>query len=260
MTLPVLERMAECSIQLIGGLGNQLFEIAAAYAYCRRYGYTLKLSPNTSHGHRTTTYWDTLLTACKPYISQSPIRITTPLWREPHFHYHAIPPGAHSLFGYFQSSRYFADYANEIRSLFNVPSDTLTGVEGAMVHVRRGDYVVGANKAFHGILTPDYYRRAIAELPAGTPLFVFSDDLEWCRGLDFLKDATFVDEPDEVAALKKMSQFRYYVISNSSFSWWATWLGYPAELVIAPDRWFGSTGPQDWEDIYEPGWKRIAVS
>jgi hypothetical protein len=94
----------------------------------------------------------------------------------------------------------------------------------------------------------------------GIKLLVFSDDLPWCQSLDFLEGATFVEEPDASAALHLMSQFRYYILSNSSFSWWGAWLGEKAVYVIAPDRWFGPTGPADFQDIYERTWDRLAVA
>jgi hypothetical protein len=125
-----------------------------------------------------------------------------------------------------------------------------------IIHIRRGNYLGLPN--IHGILTEDYYRRAVALLhPA--KIVVFSDDLAWCRGLDFLQNATFVDEPDASTALYVMSQFEKYILSNSTFSWWAAWLGCPAKTVIAPDRWFGPDGPQDFQDIYEPSWDKLAI-
>ena len=91
-----------------------------------------------------------------------------------------------------------------------------------------------------------------------TQFLLFSDDIDHCRAT-YGGDAgvTCIDEQNEGVALHFMSQFRYYILSNSSFSWWATYLGEVAVTVVAPDRWFGPGGPQDYEDIYEPGWLRL---
>jgi hypothetical protein len=254
----------ECFVQLVGGLGNQLFQIATAYAHAKRNGYTLKVSAtvaSAAHG----TYYDSFLHSIKPYLGNTTGGLR---WREPHFHYAPIPPPARQLNGYFQSSKYFADVSGEIRELFT-PAPAVVATVGAkyadllidpaawtVVHIRRGDYLRHTN--FHGILTEDYYRRAVATAPTGR-LLVFSDDIEWCRSRPWLTAATFVDEPDAAVSLHLMSQFENYIISNSTFSWWAVWLGREAKTVLAPAKWFGPAGPQDYEDIYEPVWTRLEV-
>jgi hypothetical protein len=261
--------MTDCFAQLYGGLGNQLFTIANGYAHAKRHGYTLKLSEKPV-GYRGT-YWDSYLHAFRDAIG-SPT--SGPRWHEPHFHYAPIPAAARNLSGYYQSSRYFADFSSELRSLFK-PTDeirakvyksylSLLSTENAVVmHIRRGDYLWKGNDAVHSILGPDYYERAVAEIKRRVPeakILVFSDDLDWCRTQPYLADAVFVDEPNECAALYLMSHFRHYIMANSSFSWWAVWLGKKAETVIVPDRWFGAAGPQDWQDVYEEDWIRIPIT
>lgn len=247
-----------CYIQLMGGLGNQLFQVAAAYAHSKRTGKTLKISQRIL-GRRQETYWASWFSKLKDAISTRKSGIT---WQEPGFAYTPIPANAQVLQGYFQSSRYFQDCADDIRSLFHM--DPVPGRHTAILakketatvlHIRRGDYI--ALPEIHGILTVDWYRGACTGLDP-VDIIVFSDDLAWCRDLDFLQGATFVDEPDEVVALHLMSQFRHFVISNSTFSWWAAWLA-GAKDVVVPDPWFGVAGPQDFHDIYEPTWKRLPV-
>lgn len=248
----------------MGGLGNQLFQIAAAYAHAKRTGCTLKVSPTVAsakHG----THFETFLHKIQPYLG---IRNDGLLWRERHFHYTPIPPAARRLYGYFQSSKYFADISGEIRELFTPATALVTTVNAkyadllanpsswTVVHIRRGDYVT--LPTYHGILTESYYQRACSMAP--TPhLLVLSDDIAWCKSREWLADARFVDEPDATISLYLMSQFENYIISNSSFSWWAVWLGREAKTVLAPAKWFGPAGPQDVQDIYEPGWTRLEV-
>lgn len=254
-----------CYIQLMGGLGNQMFQAAAAYAFCKRTGKTLKLSQR-SQGATSykPTYWDTYLSGLKTSVSAKKSGIT---WQEPGFAYTPIPANTQVLQGYFQSSRYFQDHAAEIRKLFHPGPAThikmlkkhgsllISKPAATVVHIRRGDFLAEPQK--FGILTEDWYRQALS-FGEIKDLVVFSDDLAWCRNQNFLQGATFVDEPDEVVALHLMSQFRRFVISNSTFSWWAAWLA-GSEEVVVPDRWFGPAGPQDFADIYEPSWKRVVV-
>ena len=275
-TIPMAldERFTTVSyVKLIGGLGNQLFQIAAAYAHARRSGGRLQLSNDVDFGNGRPSYFTTFLHQCKASIGPAP---PAPTYREPHFHYTAIPADAQAIYGYYQSSRYFADVSGDIRRLFDphpVIKNVATAKYGSylteegkattvIVHVRRGDYMTASNTRIHGILTPLYYRAAMKHyldtLGPSTQVLLFSDDIEYCRatyGGD--PGVTCIDEQNESVALHFMSQFRYYIMCNSTFSWWATYLGEPAVTVVAPDPWFGPAGPQDWEDIYEPGWLRL---
>lgn len=254
----------------MGGLGNQLFEIAAAYAHCKRTGQRLLISPRTSPNRPT--YWTTFLEQFAGNVCSTEV-VSTNHWREPAFHYVSIPSQVTSLFGYFQSSKYFSDCTDDIRKLFRPAlsiqekvattyANLLTEEQkcnNVVLHIRRGDYV--ALPTYHCILTPAYYQRVITEMQTRIPnaqLLVFSDDLEWCKSLPFLKGAIFVDEPDESVALWLMSQFRHFIQSNSSFSWWATWLA-NAHTVLTPAVWFGRDGPQDYYDIYEPSWSKMQI-
>lgn len=169
------------------------------------------------------------------------------------------------------------DVAPAIRDLFT-PSDNIQKTvsdkyahlltddfreHGVVIHVRRGDYMLPDKIPFHVVTTPTYFERACSQMKekdSSAKFLVFSEDLDWCRSQSFFADATFVDEPDECIALHLMSHYRHYIISNSSFSWWATWLNTPAITVFAPDRWFGRWGPQDWQDVYEPSWIRVSTA
>jgi hypothetical protein len=262
--------MDYCYVQLMGGLGNQLFQVAAAYAFCKRNGKTLKISQRSmgASGYKPT-YWDSYMRELKASISARKSGIT---WQEPCFAYTPIPAHTQVLAGYYQSSRYFQDYAAEIRKLFHPGSAThikmlqrhggilVAKPNATVVHIRRGDYFGSDDlQKRHGILTADWYRRALTKSNVRSrDLLVFSDDLAWCRNQDFLQGATFVDEPDEVVALHMMTQFRHFILSNSSFSWWAAWLA-GSEDVVVPDRWFGPSGPQDTQDIYEPNWRILSL-
>jgi len=52
-----------------------------------------------------------------------------------------------------------------------------------------------------------------------------------------------------------MARCKNNIIANSSFSWWAAWLNSNKnKKVIAPAKWFGNRGPQDWQDVYCKEW------
>lgn len=153
------------------------------------------------------------------------------------------------IFGHFENPLYFDSVKSILRrefypkSLAIVDSDFFSRVcssNSVCVTVRHGsDYL----KTPLDIVNADYFRRAIVrmeELVSKPVFFFFSDDVEWCRNeFSFVKDAYFEPGTDTVSSkLYLMSQCRHFIISNSTFSWWAQYLGsYEQKIVISPDKW-----------------------
>jgi hypothetical protein len=178
------------------------------------------------------------------------------------------------LDGYWQSERYFDGRHDEIRQLFtarrstslkedlSILSPDMIGYT-ACINVRRGDFI-GSRE--HDCLPSDYTTQAFEILQGrvGRPLrpYVFSDDHRWCQQhLDLPNEPVFVPfDPAAVSSasyLARMSQFRYFVIPNSTFGWWAAWLAAPeGKVVVAPRRWSG-TLPPDKVDIVPPDWLTV---
>lgn len=104
-------------------------------------------------------------------------------------------PSSSYLLGFWQSEAYFADIRERLLKEFTPlappgPQDLavierMHQGESVSVHVRRGDYVsLASASAYHGLCTLDYYRRAIqyvADRVNSPTLFVFSDDPEWTK-------------------------------------------------------------------------------
>lgn len=261
-------------VQLAGGLGNQLFQIANGIAYCERYGYELQITNKTDAKRKE--YWDSFLENVRHYCSTVSVSKEGYSYYEPCFHYSEIPPLKTYLVGYFQSRKYFKDYEDQVRKLLTPPKsiqeqvnfkyNELLSRQCVIVHVRRTDYYENdVVRDFHVTVNENYYKKAMKlmtkNLVAATPTFlIFSDDIEWCKKQDYFSsssDSIFIEEPDECIALWLMSRFKNFILANSSFSWWATFFAENVENVIVPDKWFGRLGPQDYQDIYEPEWIQI---
>jgi hypothetical protein len=176
------------------------------------------------------------------------------------------------LEGYFQKEKYFKENESQLREIFafkkilnthnQTLADRISALNSVSLHVRRGDYVKDAGiNAYHGVCPPDYYKEAIRMISKKTRdavFFVFSDDIEWCKGnLDIPGEAVFVSHntgADSYVDMQLMSLCKDHIIANSSFSWWGAWLNPFAEkTVIAPKNWFADNSV-DTSGLYPKEW------
>jgi hypothetical protein len=181
-------------------------------------------------------------------------------------------PGDCTLFGYFQSPLYFESMADELRAELKgliskgarascpqsspVTENQLMQPTSVAVHVRRGDYL---HHDCFKVCDTEYYQRSMCEMRERVPgakFFIFSDDPDWCSA--HFKDIDVAaiigrrdNEEKETATgdrryahnplhdLYLMSMASHHIIANSSYSWWAAWIGSKAgQQVIMPDRWY----------------------
>jgi hypothetical protein len=283
--------MPTLSVELIGGLGNQLFQIAIAYAFSKDYEFDLVIpeSTNLPTAERPSiweNYLDRTLTTLTVISMQQFDRIPWCILNEKGFKYAPISiPFSnlpfYKLFGYFQSSIYFSQYEKEIRDLLQVPKVHLDAANQAFAsagihgegnteapngwigcHVRRGDYIKHAD--YHVVTTPLYFKTARAEICKQKGLRTvcwITEDPQWVYENVF-EDGDKIISGESLTDFAALAQFKYLILSNSTYSWWAAWLnprGYSKSerVICCPSKWFGPTGPQECESIFEPGWLRI---
>nr|WP_288324949.1 alpha-1,2-fucosyltransferase [uncultured Akkermansia sp.] len=181
-------------------------------------------------------------------------------YRESRFSYRSIPDTVRrgALSGYFQSERYFKDFAEEIRSLFQ-PLIAPVRESTAGVHLRMGDYLQKTD-VYH---TPDaaFLNEAFKNLSDNIrTLVVFSDSPDLARKLveDVPEARRFeivMDEHETLDALRELTAMQELVLSCSSFSWWGAWLG-SQQRVFIQKKWF--TGNiEDEQDIFCPTWIKL---
>lgn len=259
--------MGRISINLQGGLANNLFQINAAYAYSRKYNKELILlnqKKGIVHGSLNS-YKDNILKNISLIDSYNFSSFKSV--REPSFAFNELPsvPSDIILDGYFQSEKYFKEYRSEILDMLiseehvselkkkytNILNNNIT----CSIHVRRGDYLKYPD--IHPVQNFNYYMKAIKMMPKETVFLIFSDDIAWCK-LNFPnipEKFIFIDEQKDYEDLYLMSLCNHNIIANSSFSWWGAWLNKNInKKVIAPFFWFGTSATYDTKDLYCENW------
>ena len=253
------------SIQLQGGLGNMLFQIATTYAISKRDKKNFVCETNMNIiPHKHYSYYTSNILR-NVIFEPTPIPYFT--YNEKNFSYNEIPniQGNLKLSGYFQSEKYFKDFRNEILKLLSPNNKTKDKVDlfwerfinkkTCSIHIRRGDYL--QNKNYHYNQDLEYYKRCIEVIGEGVDFLIFSDDLSWCKEhFDFLKNKTYIDGFVDFEELYIMSLCNDNIITNSTFSWWGAWMNQnPTKKVICPKNWFGKLNSHlDTKDIYCENW------
>lgn len=178
--------------------------------------------------------------------------------------------------GFFQNYRNFQKYEKLICQELKVKTEPsaenkkmleqITDCNSVCVHIRRGDYL-NPEWSYLNICNYDYYKKAmdrVKEKVENPVFYIFSntsEDIAWIKeNYDFSEyNVEYVDlnNPD-YEELRLMYSCKHFIISNSTFSWWAQYLGeYEKKIVVAPSEW--NREVEDCSGIYMPGWEIIEV-
>ena len=138
-------------------------------------------------------------------------------------------------------------YTDKFMEIANIILETEDSVA---VHVRRGDYLT--HKGIFRDLPAKYYFNALRSIPKGD-LFIFSDDLPWCKDkfkpVYFNRKLYFVDL-DDYLCFELMRLCKHKLICNSTFSYWAALLN-DCGTVVRPRHWLGEM-PERSDEIHYP--------
>lgn len=242
------------AVNLKGGLGNQLFQLAAGETISSETGRMFcivnTICPKTVHSD--TNYFHSVFAewGSRPCLP-SPYTIVTETSFEKHT-WNRMSDTNVCIDGYFQNWRYIhPNFKNNLR----LPS--CSPLQGAFLHIRGGDYV---NHWLHDIgLSRGYYERAVNYFPTGTHFYIFTNDIAYAKQHTFLSNIphTFV-ESDEVTSLAQMASCTAGgICANSSFSWWGAYLN-PNRTIVMPNKWFNNETFYT-EGYYFPGVQRCMV-
>lgn len=271
--------------KLSGGLGNQMFQYATGYVTAQKKNeeLILDISNYNNHSKRDTLRQFELLkffniSYTKTIHIQTPFlihfyqKIKNKLLPINPYEFNINVFKKNKLNGYFQNEKYFKKYRKDLSieftlkkqsNIFKETKNTIKFTESIAMHIRRGDYVTNSfANDHHGVLLFSYYEKAYETLTNNVKksctLFVFSDDISWCKEhVKFQSDITFVSckELSSAEELILMSLCTHNIIANSTFSWWAAWLNQNRnKIVIAPKNW---TKNVNSNDIIPASWIQI---
>jgi hypothetical protein len=232
------------------GLGNQFFQIATTVGVASNNN-DIAIFPKWKYNE----FFEGIDTD-----DVSNFRITDTYFESaPWFHFQEIPyKDGMNLSGYFQSEKYFLHCKDKIKKIFTLKESIKKSLidkwgdrlnNSLSIHVRRGDYL--QKQYYHPCPTMDYFNSGINYIKERAKIeniLVFSDDISWCK--QNFKDVIFIENQTDYEDISLMSYCNHHVITNSSFSWWSSWLNdYEDKIIIAPKIWFGQH--VIWNDMYQ---------
>lgn len=275
---------------LMGGLGNQIFQIFATISYAIKNKNQFKFLGLTSIGSGATTvrytFWETFFSNLQPFLIESlpPVHII----RENGFLYNELPINEMSnrdvlLSGYFQSYKYFEKHYEQISRIIGIDKKRyellnkinlgLNSFEKKIsIHFRIGDYK--RVQDFHPLATYEYYEGALSYIKNQKPNEKF-DVLYFCEDVDISEVLLKINKLSEKfpnyhfergentlsdwEQMLLMSFCHYNIIANSSFSWWAAYFNTWKDKVICyPSVWFGEHANINTKDLCPPDWIKIS--
>ena len=275
---------------LMGGLGNQLFQIfttiSLAISKSNRFVF-LNLEILTDGSIHTTvrhTYWKTILVNLAPFLTNG--YGYNVLHKEKSFEYNEINIISDSndkilLHGYFQSYKYFSENFYKICRMIGLEDIKKSVVKGTeftqdllndtvSLHFRIGDYK--KIQQYHPIMTLEYYKKSLDLLllkePSRQHVLYFCEDTDvedvnktivnlktGFPKLNFIRASNDLSDWEQMIL---MSCCRDNIIANSSFSWWAAYFNTnPYKTVYYPSVWFGEAAGHDTRDLCPMEWNKI---
>jgi hypothetical protein len=240
-------------VKIIGGLGNQMFQYAFGRAMEEPAAYdnTWYL---TDHEHPRTYTLDKFNTQITLYPFIRGQHLTNERVHKNDIGFdlnlNVLKQKDTNYYGYWQHMAYYKDILPRLRKELTVKKEFYTiaflelkrkivNCESVAIHVRRTDYLY--QKGFWN-LDMDYYDKAWLLCNKGEHLFIFSDDIPWCKTYFkedyFINPITFVNLKEDYLEFELLKLCKHKIIANSTFSYWAAILSnHPDQIIIAPSGW-----------------------
>ena len=275
---------------LMGGLGNQLFQIFTTISYSIKSKNQFKfLNVDTLGGGSTTvryTFWNSFLYKLKIFLINF-IPQSVHIIRETDFTFNELPVYQMLdkdvlIFGYFQSYKYFNDNYTMIYKLLGIKDMKIQLItkmnydheflkNAVSMHFRIGDYKKVQH--CHPIMSKEYYFRSLTFLETkyrdtNFTIMYFCEDEDFeeviitIRKLELqFPNYTFIrgdNSLEDWQQMLLMSCCHHNIIANSSFSWWGAYLNdWVDKIVCYPSIWFGPSTTHNTKDLCPVKWNKV---
>ncbi len=250
---------------ILGGLGNQMFQVATTSALAWDHGalpyfpdYIPLLPHSLSYHH--------VLFRCALYPPKDEISCE---WITPDYGYEPISfTNGMRISGYSQNERYFAHYRDRLIQLFAPKESDMQYIKmkygeildhpnSVCIHIRYYFAEKPEEPERFRQYDGEYYEKAMAFF-SNDPLFVVvSDNMNFAKTVipTTGRNVLFIEnEPYYTTDFFLQTLCKHNIIANSTFSWWGAWLNQnPEKIVIRPEIWLGGEpdigGPDSWIKI-----------
>jgi hypothetical protein len=280
---------------LMGGLGNQIFQIFATISYAIKTRNKFEfLNFKTLGGGSTIiryTFWESFFYNLKPFlISELPQPIH--VIREKEYPYNELPIYEMVnrnviIYGYFQSYKYFQEDYDIIYRMLNIEKmkikllnninlsspEYLDLKNTVSMHFRIGDYK--KIQDYHPLATYNFYERSLQYFQSNYQDKKFNI-LYFCEDSDIddvliiinklfdkfpmYKSTRGLNTLEDWQQMLLMSCCHHNIIANSSFSWWAAYFNSNKDKIVCyPSVWYGEVANNDTRDLCPPDWVRVNV-
>lgn len=239
------------TVQLQGGLGNQLFQLAfleyASKITGKKKYINSLVSPGTVHSRDQ--YYDTIFYKWRleygtahSFIIHENSKNHDEDWIKK-----LDNPRNICLLGYFQQWKYTDLIKEEFISKLYLNQSILKNYPDietkTFIHIRGGDYL---QSSYHNVCSKEYYEKAMSFFNGD--FIIFTNDIPYAKSI--LPDIPIISET-ELNTLSLMSQCSGCICANSSFSWWGAYLKSNRKVII-PSKWVN--GELYHEGYRVPGW------
>lgn len=227
-----------------GQMGNQLFQIATVLGVAKKNGIQ-PVFPEKIRELSLNKVFD-LRIETKDF----PVDVTIP--ERDNYEDIQIPADGrvYSISGYRQSYLYFNNI--DLSKYIQIhPYHLSLPKKYIGIHIRRGDYVNSSwiRQLSQMVDIPtrcelQYYQQAIKRIHTEygkIPVIICTDDRKWAQEHLQEIDSTAILNPDPNLDFQCLYQAPYLIIPNSTFSWWAGYLG-QHKVVISPSYWWHPNG------------------